>query len=63
MAGLTFMDQRKINEQNLKEMKSRMNDHIKKKTQEFRMLEDAIRLEAKKTELTELEEKQQEVLK
>lgn len=34
-----------------------MQDHIKKKTQEFRMLEDAIRLEAKKNELTELEEK------
>ena len=40
-----------------------MHDHIKKKTQEFRMLEDAVRLESKKAELTELEEKQQEVLK
>ena len=32
VGGLTFWETRKQNEQNLVEMKNRMQDHIKKKT-------------------------------
>lgn len=57
MQGLSFMDMRKINEQNMTEMKARMQDHIRKKTQEFRMLKDADRVEIRKEDLMKLEDK------
>jgi hypothetical protein len=38
-------------------MKGRMKEHIKKKTQEFRMLKDADRVEIRKDELVKLEDK------
>jgi hypothetical protein len=63
MKGLSFYDIRKINEANLKEMKGRMQDHIKKKIQEHRMLKDQDRVEHKRRELEGLEDKQADVLK
>lgn len=63
MKGLSFYDIRKINEANLKEMKGRMQDHIKKKIQEHRMLKDQDRVEHKRRELEALEDKQADVLK
>ena len=38
-----------------------MRDHIHKKTQEFRMLKEADRVEVRKDELMKLEDKQQDV--
>lgn len=43
--GLTYYEQRKINEQNLKEMKQRMAEHIHKRTQDFRMLKSEVKNE------------------
>ena len=44
-------------------MKHRMQEHIKKKTQEFRSLKEADKVEVRREELCLLEDKQQEVLK
>ena len=63
LQGLSFMETRKINEQNLTEMKGRMAEHIKKKTQEFRLLKEADKVEVRREELAVLEDKQQDVLK
>lgn len=61
--GLTLWETRKINEQNLNEMKLRMHEHIQKKTQEFRDLKHEVKLEVnKETELV-MDEKKQEVTK
>lgn len=46
--GLTLWETRKINEQNLNEMKLRMHEHIQKKTQEFRELKAEVRHEVNK---------------
>lgn len=43
--GLTLFETRKINEQNLKEMKERMQEHIGKRTQEFRSLKTEVKRE------------------
>lgn len=46
--GLTLWETRKINEQNLNEMKLRMHEHIRKKTQEFRELKTEVKQEVHK---------------
>ena len=46
--GLTMWETRKINEQNLNEMKLRMHEHIRKKTQEFRELKAEVKVEVNK---------------
>ena len=46
--GLTMWETRKINEQNLNEMKLRMHEHIRKKTQEFRELKAEVKVEVQK---------------
>lgn len=43
--GLTLFETRKINEQNLREMKERMQEHINKRTQEFRGLKQEVKRE------------------
>lgn len=61
--GLTLWETRKINEQNLNEMKLRMNEHIRKKTQEFRELKNEVKVEIQKENDMLLEEKRLEATK
>lgn len=61
--GLTMWETRKINEQNLNEMKLRMHEHIRKKTQEFRELKTEVKIEVKKEIEALHEEKTQDVIK
>ena len=61
--GLTLWETRKINEQNLNEMKLRMHEHIRKKTQEFRELKHSVKLEVRKDVEALAEEKRQDVSK
>ena len=61
--GLTFWETRKINEQNLNEMKARMQEHIRKKTQEFRALKTEVKQEIEKEVELNHEEKRLEVTK
>ena len=44
-AGLSLWETRKINEQNLQEMKIRMQEHIRKKAQEFRQIKSEVKME------------------
>jgi hypothetical protein len=62
-AGLSLWETRKINEQNLQEMKIRMQEHIRKKAQEFRLIKDEVKREVAQEEFEVLDEKQQEVMK
>lgn len=59
--GLTLYETRKINEQNLKEMKERMLEHIHKKTQDFRSLKNEVKTEVYKETSAFLEEKKVDV--
>jgi len=61
--GLTLWETRKINEQNLNEMKLRMHEHIQKKTQEFRELKEEVKHEVNKENGLVMAEKKQEVTK
>lgn len=61
--GLTLWETRKINEQNLHEMKLRMHEHVRKKTQEFRELKQEVKIEVNKESEAILEEKKQDVMK
>jgi len=61
--GLTLWETRKVNEQNLNEMKMRMHEHVTKKAQEFRQLKTEVRHEVLKEDEYVLEEKKQEVLR
>jgi len=61
--GLTLWETRKINEQNLNEMKHRMHDHIQKKTQEFRQLKLEVKHEVAKENEVLWDDKRQEVQK
>jgi hypothetical protein len=61
--GLTMWETRKINEQNLNEMKLRMHDHINKKTQEFRELKAEVKIEVRKEIEVIQDEKTQDVVK
>ena len=54
--GLTMYETRKINEQNLREMKDKMQDHIYKRTQEQRSLKVECLNEYKKEVEAKLEE-------
>lgn len=56
--GLSLWETRKINEQNLQEMKIRMQDHIRKKAQEFRQIKTEVKMEVAQEEYEVLEEKQ-----
>ena len=57
-AGLSFWETRKINEQNLQEMKIRMQEHIRKKAQEFRHIKQEVKNEVAMEEYELLEDKQ-----
>ena len=61
--GLTLWETRKINEQNLTEMKMRMHEHIQKKTQEFRSLKHEVKEEVQKGDELLREEKRMDVSK
>jgi len=61
--GLTLYETRKINEQNLNEMKARMFDHVKQKTQEFRNLKSEVRLEVMKETMAMTDFKKEEVVR
>ena len=59
--GLTLWETRKINEQNLNEMKQRMHEHIQKRTQEFRTLKLEVKHEVFKENELIWEEKRNDV--
>ena len=61
--GLTMWEMRKINEQNLNQMKLRMHEHVVSKTQEFRTLKKEVKDEVAKENTIILDEKRQEVFK
>jgi len=61
--GLTLWETRKVNEQNLNEMKLRMHEHIQKKTQEFRGLKQEVRREVYKEQENLLLDRKQDVAK
>lgn len=61
--GLSLYETRQLNEQNMLEMKTRMQEHITKKTQEFRNLKKEVKDEVMKEVIYELEEKKAEVIR